>query len=186
MKKGSRTGSLFTFLGYTALLLQWLWLVVLGTAAALDTNALQNFLTSRPAETRIDYRYEVPELLRTPLVAIVLVTMVLLSVYFMVRAPQKAGKLTIHSTERLAKKSFDAMAHRMHVPKPFKIQFDQRILFATQCSLAVIAWLGVYAVSGLVHELSPQLQHVVAGGLCVVSVTCFSLHFLVGYYGFRR
>ena len=176
MKISARVGRVFWAIGYISLFLQWLWLIVLVAALLLANGSLQTYIQSHASQPSIPYHVELPELLRTPLVAVTLVSMVLLSVYFMFRAPRDAGHLTVQSTERLAKKSTEALEHRLHVPKAKRLQFGVHVLFALQIGLSVLALGGVYIVSGLVHGLAPVIQQTIAGVLCLSSVIAFSVH----------
>lgn len=174
----SRFMKLCLYTGYGFFIMQTLWMLVLYTSWTLESGVLeqyvQTFGTSTQEQT-VDVA--LPEFIRQPLAAIVVASVILLTIYFLLRTPSQAAHVTIRTAESTTNKVTPHYEKARHIPVRHRKKTKRRVLFFVQLASSLVIFALTIVASFFVFGLASETVRWVGAILYLCSTICFITHF---------
>lgn len=166
------------YTGYGFFIVQTIWMVILyaswGIESGLLEQYIQTFGTSNQ-EQIVDVT--LPEFIRQPLAAVVVVAVVLLTIFFLLRAPSQAAHITIRAAESTTDKVTPHYEKARHIPVRNRKKTKRSILFFIQIASSLFVFVLTILASFYVKELTGETVRLIGGVLYACTTALFVMHF---------
>lgn len=176
----SATATLLRGFGYFAMVLGWLWLVVIALPPLIDSGVFDTLLpdTETIEESK---RPPVPAAL-SPVagiaVSIVTVIMLLLTFVTLWKLPKTVTKTGDKVVMKSVQTVLPMIQHHKPMPKRRKQLLSQRLAYFIQLGLSILPVAIVYTLPPI-RDVSKEVVIVVGAGLACAGVLAFTLAFVV-------
>lgn len=174
--KRATIATTFLNLGYLALSLQWLWLIVLLLPALLDSSLIAGLSTTQPTSPGPTVNTPGPISYAVAGAAVVLALAV--GSYAMFTGPGYAKRHMEKSTKSIAKLSIPTMTGHKKLTTKRKLVLSKRLEYTVKLVLSVVALVGLFVP--VIYSLSPLTMDIVfavGGYLFVWTMVWFTLDF---------
>lgn len=174
--KRSTIASIFLNLGYLALALQWVWLLILLLPALFDSSLIVGLNTQQPVTPSSDSQQ--PGLISFVFAGVAITLALLAGLYAAYKAPGYAKRHVEQSTKSAAKLVLPTVSSHKKLTHKRKIIVSKRLELGIKLLLAVVAFVGLVLPAALtINLLTSDVIFVVGGYLFAWTISWFILEY---------
>lgn len=165
-------------LGYTSLILQWLWVSVLLLPSLFENASVKNFLLPPPSTTEAPMiEFHSPPLLAMIFTIIITVAVLIVTVIILARLPAAISKTGKNVTRKSAEAIVPALTHHRTLPAQEKRQLTIQTIRLIKYIFTLLPFLLLFLTTYIPTSLSGEIIMLVGAFLALGTLLWFGLEY---------